>query len=144
MRDESTANRKSTTDLQRHNSSSSARLHRVAQLSGELAVRLEHAMIALTTTVDGTKAASSGEEARSKEESILVFLVPIVAVVLCRRRLRCRRPSSSSFVNARKKQQQIEQTRNKGLPRGDLRKSPTAASYAPERHGAPLNAHKAL
>lgn len=52
---------------------------RVAQLSGGLAVRLAHVMI-VSTTVGRTRQQVAAK-ARSKEESILVFLVLSIVVV---------------------------------------------------------------
>lgn len=93
------------------------RLCQVAQLSGGLAVRLAHIMI-VSTTVDGTKAAGSGKG--EKQESILVFLILIIVVVAI---VVAVRPRHSHRCNLRKKQRQIEQTRNKG-PLGVTCKSP--------------------
>lgn len=88
---------------------------RVAQLSGGLAVRLAHVMI-VSTMVGRTKAAGSGEGEKQRRINF-GFSHPLDC-----RRLRChrlrgrrRRCRHSHRCNPYKKQQQIEQTRNKGL-----------------------------
>jgi len=91
---------------------------RVAQLSGGLAVRLAHIMI-VSTTIGRTKAAGSGEGEKQRRINFGFSRPPDRHRLRChrlrrrRRRHRCCRHSHR--CNSYKKQQQIEQTRNKGL-----------------------------
>ncbi|CAL1677770.1 unnamed protein product [Lasius platythorax] len=90
------------------------RLCQVAQLSGGLAVRLAHIMI-VSTTVGTTKAAGSGKGEKQRRINF-GFSHPD-------HRRRRRRRRHSHRCNLRKKQRQIEQTRNKG-PLGVTCESP--------------------
>lgn len=88
------------------------RLCQVAQLSGGLAVRLAHIII-VSTTVGTTKAAGSGKGEKQRRINF-GFSHPDH---------RHRRRRHSHRCNLRKKQRQIEQTRNKGPLGVTLRKS---------------------